>query len=255
MAESILFGFHAITARLRSAPASIVELYLDNARADGRARDLERAAQAAGVRVLKVPSDRIDGIASGGRHQGVVARVNAAPPRWGSYEDCLDAAGPTPFVLALDGVTDPHNLGAILRTADGAGVDVVIAPKDRAAGLSATAIKVASGAAESVPYFMVPNLARALQDLQDRGIWVVGLVDEAPVTLWEADFPQSIAVVMGAEGDGLRRLTRERCDALVRIPMAGGIESLNVSVAAGVTLYEVRRRLGAKVAVSKPANP
>ena len=242
MATSLLYGFHAVTARLRSAPASIEELYLDINRADARMRDMERQALAANVRVVKVTVDRIEGLAAGARHQGVVARAQPVQLKWGSYEDCLDAAGPTPFVVALDGVTDPHNLGAILRTADGAGVDVVIAPKDRAAGLSATVMKVASGAAETVPYFMVPNLARALADLKERGIWVVGLTDDAPDDVWGAQWPEPIAIVMGAEGEGLRRLTRERCDALVRIPMAGAIESLNVSVAAGVTLFEVRRR-------------
>jgi 23S rRNA (guanosine2251-2'-O)-methyltransferase len=239
----ILFGFHAVQGRLRADPGSIEEILVDTGRADPRMKELERQAAERGVRVLRVDAARLAGFAGDGRHQGVVARVLASRQRWTSFEDCLDAVtAEPPLVLVLDGVTDPHNLGAILRAADGAGVHAVIAPKDRAAGISATVSKVASGAAESVPYFMVPNLARALGDLKERGLWVVGLADDAPDDLYAADLPAPLALVLGAEGAGMRRLTRERCDALVRLPMRGAVESLNVSVAAGICLYEARRR-------------
>lgn len=242
MSTALLVGFHAVVARLRADAASVQELLVDATRGDARMRDLERQAAERGVRVIRVETARLDGLAGGARHQGVVARVLPTRARWTSYEDRLDALGEPPLVLALDGITDPHNLGAILRAADGAGVHAVLAPKDRAAGISATVSRVASGAAESVPYFMVPNLARALADLKERGLWVVGLADEAEADLYSTQWPAALALVLGAEGAGLRRLTRERCDALVRIPMLGAVGSLNVSVAAGVCLYEARRR-------------
>ena len=240
----VIVGFHAITARLRSQPESVAELYLDATRDDARIRDLEAYAGARGARVMKVATERLDGLAGGARHQGAVARVSVIAPRWGSFEDRLDAVSGAPLVVLLDGVTDPHNLGAILRTCDAAGVHAVIAPKDRTVGLSSTVMKVASGAAETVPFFMVPNLARVMGDLQERGLWIVGLAEEGGGELYDQQWPEAVAFALGAEGDGLRRLTRERCDALVRIPMAGAIESLNVSVAAGVCLFEAVRRRG-----------
>jgi 23S rRNA (guanosine2251-2'-O)-methyltransferase len=194
---------------------------------------------------VPVDTARLDAIAGGGRHQGVVAFV-AAQARTHSLEEVLDALDPKrpALFLVLDGVQDPHNLGACLRVADAAGVDAVIAPKDRAAGLSAAAVKVASGAADTVPYVTVTNLARALRTLKEAGVWVVGAAGEAQKSLYECDLAGPVAWVLGAEGEGLRRLTRELCDELVRIPMLGAIKSLNVSVAAGVCLYEtVRRRL------------
>jgi 23S rRNA (guanosine2251-2'-O)-methyltransferase len=189
-----------------------------------------------------VPVERLDGF--GGRHQGVVARVemkNLAQ----DLDDVLDKIE-KPFLLVLDGVTDPHNLGACLRVANAAGADAVIAPKDRAAGITPTVSKVASGAAEATPYLMVTNLARTLAEIKERNIWVVGTDERAEKTLYETDLPDSIAWVLGAEGEGMRRLTRESCDILVRIPMKGEVESLNVSVAAGVVLFETARRRGAK---------
>jgi 23S rRNA (guanosine2251-2'-O)-methyltransferase len=236
-----LFGFHAIIARLRADPSSVTEIYLDEDRKDSRARDLAALAQKAGLEVMRVPTKRLDGFYGGGRHQGVVAIVHEASARE-SLEELLEALSEPPLLLVLDGVTDPHNLGACLRVADAAGAHAVIAPKDRAAGINATVSRVASGAAESVPYYMVTNLARTLDELKERNIWIVGADERAPASLYEADLPHSIAWVLGAEGEGMRRLTRERCDLLVRIPMRGRVESLNVSVASGVCLFESARR-------------
>ena len=239
-----LFGFHAVIARLRADPGSVTEIYLDEDRKDARARDLAAAAQKAGLEVMRVPTKRLDGFYGGGRHQGVVAIVREATAKE-SLEDRLDALTEPPLLLVLDGVTDPHNLGACLRVADAGGAHAVIAPRDRAAGINATVSRVASGAAESVPYYMVTNLARTLDGLKERNVWIVGADERAEATLYEADLPPAIAWVFGAEGEGMRRLTRERCDLLVRIPMRGSVESLNVSVAAGVCLFESARRRAA----------
>ncbi len=242
----VVFGFHAVLARLRADPSSVLEIFLDEARNDARARDLVAAAERANVSLMRVPVKRLDGFYGGGRHQGVVARVEVKRIA-DSLDDLLDALKEPPLLLVLDGVTDPHNLGACLRVANASGAHAVIAPKDRAAGINPTVSKVASGAAELTPYLMVTNLARTLDELKERNIWVVGTADDAPQDLYAADLPESIAWVLGAEGEGMRRLTRERCDLLVRIPMRGGVESLNVSVAAGVVLYESVRRAGRKL--------
>ena len=236
-----IFGFHAVLARLRADAASVTEIYLDENRKDARAKDLVLAAERAGVALMRVPTKRLDGFYGGARHQGVVAMAFDKPARE-SLEDLLDSLKDPPLLLVLDGVTDPHNLGACLRVADAAGAQAVIAPKDRAAGVGATVSKVASGAAESVPYYMVTNLARTLDELKERSIWVVGADERAEKTLYDSELPASIAWVLGAEGEGMRRLTRERCDLLVRIPMRGSVTSLNVSVASGVCLFESRRR-------------
>jgi len=236
-----VFGFHAVLARLRADAASVTEIYLDENRKDARAKDLALAAEKAGVALMRVPTRRLDGFYGGGRHQGVVAMVFDKPSRE-SLEDLLDSVKEPPLLLVLDGVTDPHNLGASLRVADAAGAHAVIAPKDRAAGIGAVVSKVASGAAESIPYYMVTNLARTLDDLKERSIWIVGAEESADKTIYESELPVSIAWVLGAEGEGMRRLTRERCDLLVRIPMSGSVASLNVSVASGVCLFESRRR-------------
>jgi len=241
----VVFGFHAVLARLRADPSSVLEIFLDEARNDARAKDLAAAAGRANVRLARVPVKRLDGFYGGGRHQGVVARVEVKRVA-DSLDELLDELKEPPFLLVLDGVTDPHNLGACLRVANAAGVHAVIAPKDRAAGINPTVSKVASGAAELTPYLMVTNLARTLDELKERNIWVVGTTDDAPQDLYSADLPESLAWVLGAEGEGMRRLTRERCDLLVRIPMRGGVESLNVSVAAGVVLYESVRRSARK---------
>ena len=237
----VVFGFHAVLARLRADPKSVIEIFLDETRNDARGRDLVAMAERAGVRVMRVPTKRLDGFYGGGRHQGVVARVEVK----NVLDDLNEILGGVnnPLLLVLDGVTDPHNLGACLRVANAAGAHAVIAPRDRAAGITPVVSKVASGAAEATPYLMVTNLARTLAELKERNIWVVGADEGARQTLYEVDLPQSIAWVLGAEGEGMRRLTRESCDLLVRIPMRGEVESLNVAVSAGICLFEsVRRR-------------
>lgn len=237
----VVFGFHAVLTRLRADPRSVLEIYLDETRQDARVRDLVAVAERAGVRLMRVPTKRLDGFYGGGRHQGVVARVEVKSAGE-SLDEVLESVQ-NPLLLVLDGVTDPHNLGACLRVANAAGVHAVIAPKDRSAGITPAVSKVASGAAESTPYLMVTNLARTLDEIKQRNIWVVGADERAEKTLYEADLPGSIAWVLGAEGEGMRRLTRESCDMLVRIPMGGDVESLNVSVSAGICLFEsVRRR-------------
>ena len=241
---SFIYGFHAVIAKLRHQPEAIIEIFIDSGRQDARARDLLRHAEVQDVRVMQVDGKRLEGMAGGGRrHQGVVARVKSAI-RQVTLDDVLDTLEEPAFLLVLDGVQDPHNLGACLRVADAVGVHAVIAPKDRAVGLTQTVAKVASGAAESVPYITVTNLARTLRELKERGIWVIGTDAEASEDLYSASWPQSVAWVLGAERDGMRRLTRENCDQLVTIPMLGSVQSLNVSVAAGVCLYEGRRRRG-----------
>jgi len=243
--EQLLAGFHAVVARLRHAPASVRTLYVDAARRDKRMQTLIAQAQAAGVQPVAVPSARLDGFSQGLRHQGVVAMATAQTLA-SDLDACLDDvadAGATPLLLVLDGVTDPHNLGACLRTADAAGVHAVIAPRDRAVGLSSVVRRVACGAAETVPYFMVTNLARTLRHLKSRDIWVVGTDDQAAATdFYAVDARRALAWVMGAEGEGMRRLTRETCDTLVAIPMCGSVESLNVSVASAICLYETVRQ-------------
>ncbi|MBA3589912.1 23S rRNA (guanosine(2251)-2'-O)-methyltransferase RlmB [Methylibium sp.] len=239
----ILFGFHAVSIRLKTAPGSVVELYVDGTRRDMRMKQFLERAREAGVRLLESDELRLQALSGTHRHQGVVAKV-APLPVSKSLDDLLDAVDGPPLLLVLDGVTDPHNLGACLRVADGAGAHAVIAPKDHAVGLNATVSKVASGAAETVPYFMVTNLARTLGELKERNIWTVGLGDDEPRTLYAADLRQPLALVLGAEGSGLRQLTRKTCDEAVSLPMAGAVESLNVSVASGICLYEAVRQRG-----------
>lgn len=237
----IIYGFHAVTSRLRQSAASVKELYLDSSREDRRAQDLLKAAETAGARVMRVDEKRLDGMTHSARHQGVAARIELA--RLPTHiEDVLDVLQEPALLLILDGVTDPHNLGACLRVADGMGVHAVMAPKDRAVGINATVSKVASGAAETVPYIAVTNLARAMRELKDRGIWLVGADERAEQNLYGAKLSGPLAWVLGAEGEGMRRLTRENCDELIRIPMMGSVESLNVSVSAGVCLSESRRQ-------------
>jgi len=239
--KKLIFGFHAVTARLRHDASSVEEIYVDAGRQDRRMQELLRAAKAAEVRIIHADAQRLDGMAGTRRHQGVAA-VAGELSLARNLDELLDAIEGPPLLLVLDGVTDPHNLGACLRVADGAGAHAVIAPKDRAVGLNATAAKVASGAAETVPYITVTNLARTLRELKERDIWVIGTTDDAEKTLYEADFAGPVALVMGSEGEGMRRLTRENCDILVNIPMLGSVESLNVSVASVVFQYEARRQ-------------
>lgn len=241
MSARVLFGFHAVTVRLKTAPASVLEVHLDSQRRDARMRGFAERARQAGAKLVDSSDAQLTQLAGTARHQGVVARVNALAPRH-SLDDVLDEVQGAPLVLVLDGVTDPHNLGACLRVADGAGVHAVIAPKDHAVGLNATVAKVASGAAETVPYLMVTNLARTLGELKERDIRIVGTSEDAQRTIHDIDLSGPLALVLGAEGSGLRQLTRKTCDELVRIPMRGAVESLNVSVAAGVCLYEALRQ-------------
>jgi 23S rRNA (guanosine2251-2'-O)-methyltransferase len=237
----ILFGFHAVTVRLKTAPASVLEIHLDPQRRDARMRQFAERAREAGRKLVDSSDAQLTQLAGTARHQGVVARVEPLAQRH-SLDDVLDEIEGPPLLLVLDGVTDPHNLGACLRVADGAGAHAVIAPKDHAVGLNATVAKVASGAAETVPYLMVTNLSRSLNEMKERDIRIVGTSDDAERTLYELDLSGPVALVLGAEGSGLRQLTKKTCDALVRIPMAGAVESLNVSVAAGVCLYEALRQ-------------
>ncbi|MFA5370906.1 MAG: 23S rRNA (guanosine(2251)-2'-O)-methyltransferase RlmB [Sideroxydans sp.] len=241
MAESrIIHGFHAVTARIRQNADSVLELFVDPQRKDPRARDLLRLAESNGVRIIHVDGKRLDGMAGNTRHQGVAARVDAAQ-KVQHLDDVLDTLTEPALLLVLDGVQDPHNLGACLRSADAFGVHAVIAPKDRAVGINATVEKVACGAAQTVPYITVTNLARTLRELKERDIWVVGMDGEAENELYETRQTGALALVLGAEGEGMRRLTRETCDQLARIPMSGSVESLNVSVSTGICLYEARR--------------
>ncbi len=240
----ILFGFHAVLSRLRQHGASVQEILIDRDRVDARMKDLLNMAESAGVRIMQVERSRLDGIAGmNGRHQGVIARVVDTPIPYKDIHDILESdLKEPPFFLILDGVEDPHNLGACLRVADAMGVHAVIAPKDRAVGLNATVRKVACGAAETVPFIAVTNLARTIRELKEAGVFVVGTTMDAPGTLHNTKLNGPIAIVLGAEGDGMRRLTQETCDALITIPMYGSVESLNVSVASGICLYEVRRQ-------------
>lgn len=242
--SKLLAGFHAVLARVRQAPGSVREVYVDAARRDKRMTGLISSLKDQGVVCHVVDGQRLDQLAQGVRHQGVVAIVEALTLAQ-DIDEVFDNMQSAPLLLVLDGVTDPHNLGACLRTADAAGVHAVIAPKDRAVGLSPVVERVACGATQSVPYIMVTNLARQLRDLKDRGVWLIGTDERAPQTLHEVDQSGAVAWIMGAEGAGMRRLTRELCDHLVHIPMAGSVESLNVSVATGVCLFETVRQRAA----------
>ncbi len=249
MKPQVIFGFHAVGARLRTRPESVREMFVDAKRDDKRMQALQETAKTKNLRVMAVDGKRLDGMCGTTRHQGVVAMVEPTVlPQF--VDDVLDGLAVPPLLLLLDGVTDPHNLGACLRVADAAGAHAVIAPKDRSVGLTAAAMKVASGAAESVPYITVTNLARTLRELKERDIWVVGADESGESTLFDVKIAGALAWVLGAEGEGLRRLTRENCDQIVRIPMFGAVESLNVSVASGVCLFEARRQRESLVAAN-----
>jgi len=239
----VLFGFHAVGVRLKTAPRSIIEIYFEPTRRDARMRQFIERATEAGVRLIEADGMRLAKLAGSHGHQGVAARVEPMAQTH-SLDDLLDTIEGPPLLLVLDGVTDPHNLGACLRVADGAGAHAVIAPKDHAVGINATVAKVASGASETVPYFMVTNLARTLNELKERSIWCIGTSDGTSKTIYQADLKTPVALIMGAEGEGMRQLTRKTCDELVGIPMRGAVESLNVSVASGVCLYEALRQRG-----------
>ncbi|MEN9329887.1 MAG: hypothetical protein RLZZ484_1075 [Pseudomonadota bacterium] len=241
----VLYGFHAVGVRLKTAPTSVIEIYFEATRRDARMRQFIERAKEANVRLIEADGLRLSKLCGNHGHQGVVARVEPLA-QVTSLDDLLDSlpSEQPPLLLVLDGITDPHNLGACLRVADGAGAHAVIAPKDHAVGVNATVAKVASGAAETMPYFMVTNLARTLNELKERNIWVIGTSDDAPKTLYQVDLKGPTALVLGAEGAGMRQLTRKTCDELVSLPMRGAVESLNVSVASGVCLYEALRQRG-----------
>lgn len=236
-----IFGFHAVVSRLRQNAASIKEIFLDTDRRDQRARDLAKLAETQGVRVITCDNARLLALAGSSRHQGVAACIDAARSHV-DIEDVLDTLTEPALLLVLDGIQDPHNLGACLRVADGFGVHAVLAPKDRAVGLTATVHKVASGAADTVPYISVTNLARTLRELKQRGILILGTAADSDTELGSFRLDGPVAWVLGSEGKGMRRLTRETCDQLVSIPMLGSVESLNASVSAGICLFETRRQ-------------
>lgn len=237
----LIYGFHAVGARLRRDPSTIEALYFDGKRDDARCRDLIALATSLGVVVRSVAGTRLDALCPDVRHQGVVAQAQALAAVT-DLDALLDHLDRPPLLLLLDGVTDPRNLGACLRVADGAGAQAVIAPKDRSCPLTEVAVRTSAGAAENVPYVMVTNLAQTVVALQEREIRVIGTADRSEVNLWEVELSPATAWVLGAEGSGLRRLVRDRCDEVVSIPMAGKAESLNVAVAAGIVLYESLRR-------------
>jgi 23S rRNA (guanosine2251-2'-O)-methyltransferase len=245
MSGRLIIGFHAVLSRIRQNARGIQEIYLDQARSDPRAQDLLRLAEGHQVRVIRVAGNRLDGLTRGARHQGVAALAETAR-EVPDLDEILARLQEPALLLVLDGVQDPRNLGACLRVADAFGAHAVIAPKDRACPLTETAAKAASGAAETVPYVVVTNLARTLSELKERGIWVVGATEDAPEDLTAVRLDGALAWVLGAEAKGLRRLTREECDVLARIPTAGTVESLNVSVAAGICLFETRRQRAPK---------
>jgi 23S rRNA (guanosine2251-2'-O)-methyltransferase len=241
--QSPVSGIHSVRAALKFGAEGVGEIWLERTRRDRRLAELAELANQSGIKLRHVDRERLDKAAGGANHQGAVAWVRVPAAR--TEQDLaalLDRLQETPFLLLLDEVQDPHNLGACLRTAEAAGVHAVIAPKDNAVGLTPIVCKVASGAAETLPYFQVTNLARAMDALKARGIWLIGTAGEAETDLYAADLQGPLGLVMGSEGTGLRRLTRERCDGLVRLPMSGKVESLNVSVAAGVCLYEALRQ-------------
>ena len=244
MNKRVLAGFHAVGARLRHAPASIETIYVDERRRDGRMVDLQQRAKSLGVRVAPIDAERLRGLAGEAPHQGVVA-LAAELEQAVTLDDVLNRVNADTLLLLLDGVTDPRNLGACLRVADAAGVNAVIVPRDRSAGLTPSALKAAAGAAETVPLIAVTNLARAMDDLRDADVRMVGAAGEAVQSLYQLDLAGPLAWALGAEDSGLRRLTRERCDVLARIPLEGHVESLNVSVAAGICLFESKRQRSA----------
>lgn len=244
--RNFVYGLHAVNAALERAPERVLELWIASARDDARAHELKDRAGRAGVHVHSVSADALAKLVGDVVHQGAAATMRPLKA-WDEHDltEALSQLTVDPLLLILDGVTDPHNLGACLRTADAAGAHAVVIPKDRAASVDGVVRKVAAGAAEFIPVASVTNLARTLEALKERGIWVVGTDGEAEKTLYSADLKRPLALVLGAEGSGMRRLTKDRCDFLVCIPMAGHVSSLNVSVAAGIALFEaLRQRAG-----------
>ena len=240
--DRLIFGIHAVLAALRNNPSELYEVWVHRGRQDARLNDLRALAAARNVRLREVKGRALDQQAQGNRHQGAIAWRHPSRAAKGSRLSTLLDKRAYPLILVLDGVTDPHNLGAILRTAEAAGVDAVLIPKDHAVGMNATVRKVACGAAERVPLLQVTNLARELRELKDAGLWLIGTDHAAPRSFYDLDLQRPLALLMGSEDKGLRRLTRESCDFVARVPLAGETESLNVSVAAGVCLFEIQRQ-------------
>ncbi|EGQ9180747.1 23S rRNA (guanosine(2251)-2'-O)-methyltransferase RlmB [Vibrio alginolyticus] len=247
MSNEFIYGIHAVKAVLEREPERFIEAYVLKGRQDDRLMPILNDLQVCGVSIQQMTRKTLDDKARGANHQGIIARVKPAKQLNENDIDDILAKHESPLLLVLDGVTDPHNLGACLRNADAAGVAAIIVPKDRSAPMNATVSKVACGAAEVVPLIRVTNLARTMRTLQEKGIWFVGTAGEATHDIYQAKLTGPLAIVMGAEGDGMRRLTRETCDDLIKIPMAGSVSSLNVSVASGICLFEaVRQRIAAK---------
>ncbi|EGQ9764059.1 23S rRNA (guanosine(2251)-2'-O)-methyltransferase RlmB [Vibrio alginolyticus] len=247
MSNEFIYGIHAVKAVLEREPERFVEAYVLKGRQDDRLMPILNDLQVCDVSIQQMTRKTLDDKARGANHQGIIARVKPAKQLNENDIDDILAQHESPLLLVLDGVTDPHNLGACLRNADAAGAAAIIVPKDRSAPMNATVSKVACGAAEVVPLIRVTNLARTMRTLQEKGIWFVGTAGEATHDIYQAKLTGPLAIVMGAEGDGMRRLTRETCDDLIKIPMAGSVSSLNVSVASGICLFEaVRQRIAAK---------
>ncbi len=239
----VIYGLHAVEALLKSAPERFIEVFALKGRDDERLNKVINLARKQGITVQLANRKALDEKSNEEQHQGILAKVQAAPILSEKDLDLIiESKQGAPFFLILDGVTDPHNIGACLRTADAAGVDALIVPKDKSGALTATAKKVACGAAESVPFIQVTNLARTLRELQEKGVWLIGTAGEATQTLHQAKLTGPMALIMGAEGKGMRRLTKETCDELISIPMLGSVSSLNVSVATGVCLFEMLRQ-------------
>ncbi len=249
--SELVYGLHAVTAVLRTRPERIEVLWLQTGIRQQRLHEIIELIRQCGIVPQQLERPELDRLTGGLRHQGIALRLRSAEHDEPDLPRLLSDGPRPPLVLVLDGIQDPHNLGACLRTADAAGVGAVIAPADRAAGLTPTVRKVACGAAETVPFIRVGNLARTLRQLREHGLWLVGMAGEGEVSLYQADLNGPLALVMGAEAKGLRRLTREHCDQLVRIPMAGSVPSLNVSVATGIALFEAVRQRGHLLACSK----
>ncbi|MBS0581716.1 MAG: 23S rRNA (guanosine(2251)-2'-O)-methyltransferase RlmB [Proteobacteria bacterium] len=243
MSGELLFGIHSIDAALSNDPKNILELYFESDSHNARVKELSEKARELGLKPHARPREALDRMTGGARHQGAVARYRAPPPRTEKelYE-LVEQAGKDTLILVLDGVTDPHNLGACLRSAEAAGVTAVVVPKDKAAGITPTVRRASSGAADRVAFFAVTNLARTLKALKEGGVWLVGLAGESAQDFYQLDLKGPLGIVMGSEGEGMRRLTGEACDFLAKIPMRGGVESLNVSVATGVALFEALRQ-------------
>ena len=246
MSQDLLIGIHAVEAGLNYDAGNIVDLYVESGAHNARLKELSDRARDLGIKPHARDRAALDRMTGGARHQGVVARYNAPAPRSeADLQRLVEEGGASALFLVLDGVTDPHNLGACLRSAEAAGVTAVVVPKDRAVGITPTVRRASAGAADRVPLVAATNLARALKALKDSGVWLVGLVGDVDASLYSIDLKGPMAIVLGSEGEGMRRLTREACDFVARIPMRGGIESLNVSVATGIALFEALRQRSA----------